>query len=202
MFEVLKNRLQEPPKPIDPIRSYALALILEEKEGEVHLLLQKRSRHIPQPTEISFPGGAIEEGETSEQAARRESAEELLIDPQDLEYLGPFDFLLNSPRLCLYPHVYRYKKEGLIEQFNPDEVERLLHIPLDWLMNQKPFYTEGMTAIELPADFPYERIPNGRDYPFHLAHHPFYFYTFEQEHIWGLSARILAHFLEMLKEVL
>ncbi len=199
MYEALKRRLEQKPQPIDPMRSYALALILEEKESETYLVMQKRSVYIPQPTEISFPGGAIEEGETSMQAALRESCEELLLSPEELEYLGPLDYLINSPRLLLLPHVFKYVGEGLIDRFNPQEVQRLLHLPLRWLLDQQPFYTEGISSLELPKDFPYERIPSGRDYPFHLANHPFYFYTFEGEHIWGLSSRILSHFVEILK---
>ncbi|HHX03216.1 MAG TPA: CoA pyrophosphatase [Tissierellia bacterium] len=201
MYEALRKRLEQKPQPIDPMRSYAIALILEEHQGESYLVMQKRSAYIPQPREISFPGGGIEEGESSREAALRESCEELLLSPEDLDYLGPMDYLMNSPRLRLLPHVFRYTKEGLIDCFNPDEVQRLLHLPIKWLLEQKPYYTEGISALELPKDFPYERIPDGKDYPFHLSNHPFYFYTFEGEHIWGLSSRILTHFVKMLKEL-
>lgn len=201
MYTALRKRLERKPQPIDPMRSYAVALILEYHDNETYLVMQKRSLYIAQPTEISFPGGAIEKGESSMQAALRESCEELLLSPEDLAYLGPMDYLVNSPRLVILPHVFHYTKKGLIEQFNIDEVQRLLHLPVSWLLRQEPYYTEGVSSLELPKDFPYEKIPKGKDYPFHLTNHPFYFYTYDGEHIWGLSSRILTHFVEMLREI-
>ena len=59
-----------------------------------------------------------------------------------------------------------------------------------------PFEFEGIPAAE---DFPYELIPNGRDYPFRKMARRFYFYETEDGVIWGLTAELLFHFLELLR---
>lgn len=43
-----------------------------------------RSQHVSQPGEVSFPGGRVEEGETYQQAAIRETVEELNIEPEQV----------------------------------------------------------------------------------------------------------------------
>lgn len=49
-----------------------------------------------------------------------------------------------------------------------------------------------------PADYPFELIPEGRDYPFKTGIFLQYFYVWNQEVIWGLTARILRHFIELI----
>ena len=45
-----------------------------------------RSEHISQPGEISFPGGRVEDGETFQEAAIRETCEELNLVPIKLTF--------------------------------------------------------------------------------------------------------------------
>ena len=48
-----------------------------------HLLLTVRSGQLPQHAgQVSLPGGRLEPGETSSDAALRESLEEVGVDPQ------------------------------------------------------------------------------------------------------------------------
>ncbi|KAL7629530.1 hypothetical protein AAE478_001051 [Parahypoxylon ruwenzoriense] len=55
--------------------------------GEVEMLLQLRGLSISDPNSWSIPGGAIEENETAEIAALRETEEELGFNPR--EFLEP-----------------------------------------------------------------------------------------------------------------
>ncbi len=50
-----------------------------------------------------------------------------------------------------------------------------------------------------PSDFPYEKIINGKDYQWRTREMEEWFYDYEQYTIWGLTARILKHFVEILK---
>ena len=50
------------------------------------------------------------------------------------------------------------------------------------------------TYIEPAEDFPFELIEGGRDYPWHTGRTEMYFYEYEGEIIWGLTARILHAF--------
>ena len=54
-----------------------------------HLLLTVRTGALPQHAgQVSFPGGSVERTETVPQAALREAAEEVGIDPRDVRVLG------------------------------------------------------------------------------------------------------------------
>lgn len=54
-------------------------------QGKMLLILRDDKPTIPFPNTWSAPGGGIEEGETSEQAMRRECWEEISLIPQSLE---------------------------------------------------------------------------------------------------------------------
>ena len=53
--------------------------------------------------------------------------------------------------------------------------------------------------MDAPEDYPYELIPHGKNYPFLQATYPQHFYIWKEYVIWGMTARILNHFLKLLK---
>ncbi|MCX7786112.1 MAG: CoA pyrophosphatase [Spirochaetes bacterium] len=75
---------------------YAVFVPFLSVDGETHWLFEKRSEGIRQGGEICFPGGAVEltDGEAPEEAARRETAEELGIPLSSIEIVGYFGHLL------------------------------------------------------------------------------------------------------------
>lgn len=66
-------------------RSIAIVVPYTDKRK---ILLQKRTSIKKWGEEWSFWGGGIEDGETKEDAARRELKEELDMDIKELHYLG------------------------------------------------------------------------------------------------------------------
>ena len=77
------GRTYEEIRPVK--RKNAVLIPLVEKEGEWSILFEVRQTGIRQGGEICFPGGRIEEHETVEEAAVRETSEELLISPEKIE---------------------------------------------------------------------------------------------------------------------
>ena len=80
---IIKDKLAHyEPKPLGESGRYAvlLPLLYNEKNEKYQVLYQVRSEHISQPGEVSFPGGHAEDGETFQEAAIRETCEELNID--------------------------------------------------------------------------------------------------------------------------
>ena len=76
----IKDKLKNTkPKPMDYEVSFAVLVPLIEIDEELNLIYEVRSNSIEQPGEISFPGGRIEDGESPEEAAIRETSEELLL---------------------------------------------------------------------------------------------------------------------------
>lgn len=178
----------------------AVLVPLVEVEGKTCLLFEKRSRTLQhQPGEICFPGGRKDPTDgQSQTTAIRETCEELGLTPGDIEMLGELDTLVTPSSLIMRSFAARIKDISLI-QFNPAEVEKVFWIPLDYLLEYRPLEFELILKPEFPDDFPLHLIPQGVNYPFRINRVQQYFYIWQEEVIWGLTARMLHHFLELLK---
>ena len=174
----------------------AVLVPLVERDGVPHILFEERNSTIPQGGEICFPGGHVEDGEAPEDAALRETSEELLVDPRQIELVAPLH--------CLRANGAREIRSflGVLRDYagtwEADEVARTFLLPVEWLRQRPPEIYEGRIVNALGDDFPYELIPGGRDYPFASGVHRFYFYRTEYGVIWGLTAQLLYHFLKLL----
>ena len=182
---------------IRPVRRRNAVLIpLIEKEGELCILFEVRQAGIRQGGEICFPGGMIEEHETAEEAAVRETAEELLIPEENIEVIAPMHMIggpggaeLSSCLGILH---------GYTGTFSRREVDHVFTVSLSWFASHAPRICDGAMAVDLAEDFPYELIPGGRDYPWHRIPRRFYFYESEGGVIWGITAELLYHALGVL----
>ncbi|MDI3258036.1 MAG: CoA pyrophosphatase [Kyrpidia sp.] len=180
----------------DMVRA-AVAVPLIEQEGQPQLLFEVRSRRLRrQPGEICFPGGRVEPGEDPARAAVRETGEELGVSTDRLHVLGPLDVLVNPWRTVVYPYVCRIDP-GPIHP-NADEVETVFCAPLEYFRHHPPDVHHVRLDVHPEENFPFDRIPGGRKYPWSQARAPEYFYSYEGRVIWGLTARILKHFLDLL----
>lgn len=186
-------------RPFGNRRQSAVLLLIQTIGEEQYLILEKRALTLrTQPGDISFPGGRIEPEETPSQAAVRETCEEVGLKPCEITLIGPMEFYVTHYGAVLYPFVGITAVQDFVP--SPDEVDRIIRVPLAWLMDQEPeIYTLSVNPV--PAeDFPYDRIQGGRNYRFSDVTIDEYFYRFENHHIWGTTARILHHFLERLKQ--
>lgn len=141
-----------------------------------------------QPNEVSFPGGGIEAGETPETAAIRETCEELLVKPAQIEMIAPLDGENGPTGAPIWPHIgvlHDYKGT-----FSTDEVDHVFTVPVSWLLNTKPdrYWT---TLVTVPDDdFPFDLIPGGKNYPFRKKRHQILFYKRPEAVIWGVTAQL------------
>lgn len=179
----------------------AVLLPLVNHQGELCILFEKRSAELNiQPGEICFPGGGIESSDDDAMsAAIRESCEELGLAPVDIEMVGPLDYFVSPFNVIVYPYVAKINNINNIKP-NHDEVEYVFYVPLNFLLNVKPPKAKLEFKAVFSEGYPFDLIPNGKDYPFRKANFPQYFYLWENEVIWGLTARILYHFLNLLKD--
>ncbi|MBP1155363.1 MULTISPECIES: CoA pyrophosphatase [unclassified Paenibacillus] len=178
---------------------YAVMVPLVEINGELNVLFEERAHHLNrQPGEICFPGGKIDEDDADEMAAAvRETCEELGLDQQAIELLGPLDYMITSFHI-VYPFAARISDYDQIRP-NPDEVASVFGVPLEYLRSSTPELHYVDLSVSPRDDFPYDRIPNGRNYKWGRGTVPEFFYYYEGRVIWGLTARILNHFLEVTK---
>jgi 8-oxo-dGTP pyrophosphatase MutT (NUDIX family) len=160
----------------------AVLIPLLRDQGSWHILFIRRTeiagdRHSGQ---VAFPGGVCDPGNgNAEEAALRETQEELGVDPQDITLLGKLnqfmtvtDFLV-TPIVGMMPWPYSLLPE-------PREVSRVFTIPLYWLNNPS-----NRKVVE-------RELPNG------ISTDVIYFNEYDGEVLWGASARFTLAFLSVI----
>lgn len=180
---------------------FAVLLPLIEKEGETHILFEVRSLKMRrQPGEICFPGGRVDEGDKNEKyTAVRETTEELGITEQEIEVFASLDYMITPFKTIIYPYVGRLPNSASFTP-NPSEVEEVFTVPIKHFLNEgaKIHYIDFKP--ELNGDFPYHQIPGGEKYKWQSRKMEEVFYYYEDRVIWGLTARILQHFLTLIQK--
>ncbi len=176
--------------------SSVLIPILEGK-NDLCLLYEIRSENLKnQPNEICFPGGRIEKGESKENAAIRETAEELLIATESIEVIGASDILVTPFNTIIYPYIGTVKDyKGT---FN-NEVKEVFTVPLSFFLSNDPFCHYIDVNVQPKEDFPYDLIQRGKDYKWAKGRYPVYFYIFGDRVIWGITARITYDFIKNIR---
>ena len=182
-------------------KTAVLIPLIKNKNNQWSVIFQKRSNQLKrQPGEISFPGGHWEEEDGDEWiTAQRETSEELQIPMDSITRLGELDILYTQARLIIYPYVgvITYDQEIIP---NPREVEELIEIELSTLLQTQPKVYDVTFRVEPSEDFPYHLIPQGKDYPWRAGKVSQLFYEIDGVVIWGLTAKILSHFLELVAQ--
>lgn len=192
----LQNRV---PKEIGSYKRNSVMILLYEENDEIYLILEKRALNLRhQPGDICMPGGKIEKGETPIEAAIRETVEELGIDKEDLEVYSAMDYLITPFSVIMYPFVAKIKE--LKDTYSKDEVDSLIKVPLTFLLENEPIYHEGELIVDRGEDFPYDLIRGGEGYKFSKCMYETYFYIWEDEVVWGHTARIIYEFIKILKK--
>lgn len=202
-LEQIYNKLNEKNtnQQAEKIRSYGILIPLVEIDHEVHVLFEVRSMKLrSQPGEICFPGGRMEEYDQSpEEAAVRETSEELGITKDLIKNVLPLQVLRQpwSNRI-LYPAVGTITKPEKIKP-NEDEVQEIFTVPLNHLLEQKPEVFKLEYKIASDSNFPFHLIRGAENYRSKTLslHEDFYFY--KDYAIWGLTAKILRNFLDIVR---
>lgn len=200
----LKNKLQKTPSLFigekTAFRSVVL-IPLTKIEGKWQVVFQVRSLSMrKQPGDISFPGGRVDlEDATLLDAALRETKEELGVNPGTVEIVEALSPYIASPSFVVYPFVGVIQYDEIVPGYNPEEVEEVFTIPLDWLLQHEPYMHLVSMTPRPAADFPFEKIANGSDYEWGTHAVEEWFYDYKDYTVWGLTARILKHFIEKIK---
>lgn len=204
-FDKIKGKLKDyAPKPVDISREYAVTIPLyfNKTTGEWELVYEVRALNINQPNEISFPGGKLEKGESFLEAAVRETCEELNLENQNIEILGELDFITNPGVLIIRSFLILIKDVDLDKiEFNRAEVSQILRVPLKYFLENSPLEYSLDMKVDFSEDFPYELIPNGKDYKFRKAKNIVLFYKYNSDIIWGFTAKLTRRFIQIYKDI-
>ncbi|MCL1632027.1 CoA pyrophosphatase [Sporolactobacillus sp. CPB3-1] len=171
-----------------------LPLIFKDKTWQI--LLEVRAEQLKrQPGDICFPGGRSEKIDGSMRAtAIRETCEELGIRKEAVTVIGQMGTCIATADLFIYPFVGRLDTSETLHP-NKSEVQETFTIPLPWLMKQVPEKHTLSFSVDKKSDFPFERIVAGHHYAFRSLEITEPFYEYEGKTIWGLTARMLEHFV-------
>lgn len=186
-------------KPIGEYKKSAVMILLIEEEGETYIIFEKRALTLKrQPGDISLPGGIIEENETPMEAAIRETEEELNVNGEDIELIGPMDYFISPYRTIMYPFVAELHTHYF--EPNKEEVDHVFKVPLKYFLENEPMCYEVEIGPSLKEDFPFDLIEGGKNYKFGKVKIDQYFYLYGDYVIWGFTALIIKKFVESIKE--
>jgi len=168
--------------PRHDARAAAVVVLLFEREEEDRVLLTRRHERLSAHAgQISFPGGAVDEGESMQQAALRELHEELGIAADALELLGQLPACHVYASNFVVTPVVAIARELPPLVPNPAEVDEVIELPLSVLRDQSCIADRAITRGRLQFSAPH--------------------YLFRTADVWGATAIMLAELGEVLDEV-
>jgi 8-oxo-dGTP pyrophosphatase MutT (NUDIX family) len=156
----------------------AVLVPIYNEEGQCHILFIHRTDNVKEHKgQISFPGGARQDGESLLDTALRESQEEVALSPNEVEILGELDDTLTvtsnfvvTPFVGVIPGPNDLRADGW-------ETDELIEVPIASLLDKSSREDK-------------EEVIGGRPVTS-------YFYHCGDRVIWGATARILHQFLEL-----
>jgi len=167
----------------------AVLVALFEEAGEARVVLTRRAAHLRTHTgEVSFPGGRLDEGETSESAALREASEEIRLDPTSVELVGTLTVLSTMSSSATITPVVGLLPARPVVVASPGEVEHVFDVALAELVSDEVFHEERW-------EFPPGVGPRGG------GELTLWFFELADDTVWGATARVLVELLRIVFDV-
>jgi NTP pyrophosphohydrolases including oxidative damage repair enzymes len=152
--------------------------IVDDPAGARVILTQRTAKLRKHSGQIAFPGGGIDEDDTSpEMAALREAYEEIGLEPRFVETVGRLPQYLAGTGFRITP-VLGVVSRGFTITPNPHEVDEVFEVPLSFLMNPDNHRQDS-------------RVWQG------IVRH-YYVMPYGERYIWGITAGILRTLYERL----
>ncbi len=157
-------------------------------ETEPRLLLTVRTHDLPtHKGQISFPGGRLEPAETPNDAAIRETWEEVGLEPEQIQPIGLLDDVWTPQGFQVTPLLAAIPAAPQLD-LNPGEVSEVLFVPIADLVGLEP-------RLEIRQPAPGMRFPSTLESTVReVIHYDWYGYD-----IWGMTARVIQEVLNTLE---
>lgn len=163
----------------DGLRDAAVLVPVVDHGPEATVLLTQRNANLRSHSgQVAFPGGRIDAGDVSaEAAALRETMEEIGLPGERVEVIGRLPDYVTGSGYRIAP-VLSVVKPGFHLHLNPAEVDAAFEVPLSFLMDPANHHRQSRTLNEV------------RRY--------FYEMPFGERYIWGVTAGIIRTLYERL----
>lgn len=179
--EIMKNLDLKAKNP----KRAAVMMLLYPKDRQTHLVLIVRNSYPGvHSSQIAFPGGKVEQSDTSlSHTALRETHEEIGIAPEKINVIKAYSEVYIPPsNFMVYPFL-GYSQEELCFQPDPEEVAGIIELPLMHLLDDASLVNQKMdTSYSLAIAVPSFKI--------------------QEHYVWGATAMMLSELKETLKKVL
>ncbi len=180
MAAAARSRTGIRPAPDATTRTGAVLILFYPREGIIHLPLIRRPVYPGVHSgQVAFPGGRVDETDTSITAtALREAWEEVGVRPSDVDVLGQLTPLfVYASNFMVYPVVGAAHRRPDFRA-DPYEVDALLEVPLTQLQDitrigSKEIIVRDNITIEAP------------------------YYDLQGHTVWGATAMIISELLEV-----
>lgn len=157
----------------------AVLIPLYDRDGAPHLILTKRTAHLPaHPGQISLPGGRRDAEDADLRAtALRETHEELGIEPAAITVIGELDDVATFQSQYIVTPVVGVLRDAPLTRPNPDEIDRVIEVAV-------------ADILAIDATLPARPTIADLRYPL------------DGEDVWGATARILHGFAALTRRAL
>jgi 8-oxo-dGTP pyrophosphatase MutT (NUDIX family) len=160
----------------------AVLILLTTWNGEPSVVFTERTNHVEHHKgQISFPGGACDDGDQSlEATALRETFEEIGVQPEHVRIIGQLDDMVTISNFRVTPYVGQLCYDCQYPYtLNEREVARVVEVPLSFLLDE--------SNMELEV-----RQHQGREVLVPA-------FSYNGHRIWGATARMLHQLLELVR---
>lgn len=177
----------------------AVALPLVKAKEGLSLLFEVRASTLRrQPSEICYPGGKIERGESAAEGALREASEEVGWTKEQMSLIGALDYIITPSRAHIEPFVITVRDWQQMK-FASAEVAEVFTVPVRFFFENEPHECEMELATRAGKGFPTDKIPFV-DHTYRLKRrYRVRWYEYEGRVIWGLTANITLTFTRAVK---
>lgn len=179
---------------------FSLLLPLVEIDQETHLLFEVRSQSMrSQPGDVCFPGGKVDcKDRTELHGALRETKEEIGIEEKYIKNVIPLDYMVSGFGGIIYPFIGKVTSLEAL-RLNEQEVAEVFTVPLHFFLENEPKKYKVSFEVVPEKNFPFHLIQGGENYDWRTRAMDELFYEYDNRIIWGLTARIIYHFVHVLK---